>query len=420
MLCAFFPVRVPGPGHWRCLLKAFCVAGSGWSFNSLVFFMPDFDLAVFFAKFPWMSFVSSMLLSMLMLLLLKPVARRTGWVDRPSHRKDHVGEIPLIGGWAVLMVAVLMQVLAPAAQRAPYGFWIGGLLLFGVALADDRSPIRARYRAMVQLGAAVAGVMLGGQLLPSLGDLFGFGPVTAWWLMLPVSILGTVAVINAVNFTDGADGLCGGLSFISLFWFLLSLMIAAPIAAELGEPAAPYAASMVPLAAAMCGGLAGFLWFNLRSPFRRKAAIFLGDSGSMLLGFTLAWFSIHVTSAYGAASPKPVVCLWILAVPLADSASCIVRRILSGVTPMTPDLKHLHHLLIRFGLTPAQAVFAIHIGSFLCGLVGVVGWALHVPETVLFGAFVLALLLFIGWTNLMWRRLDSQAIKPAGSDTVKP
>ncbi|MDO5102941.1 MAG: MraY family glycosyltransferase [Lautropia sp.] len=380
--------------------------------------MPDFDLAVFIAKFPWMSFASSMLLSMFFFLALKPLARRTGWVDKPSNRKAHVGEIPLIGGWGVLLVAIIMQLLGPASQRAPYGFWIGGLLLFVVALADDRSPIRARYRALVQFGAAVAGVMLGGQMLPSLGNLLGFGTVSAWWIMLPVSIVGTVAVINAVNFTDGADGLCGGLSFISLFWFLISLMIAAPVAAAIGEPSAPYAASMVPLAAALCGGLAGFLWFNLRSPFRRKAAIFLGDSGSMLLGFTLAWFSVHVTSAYGAASPKPVVCLWVLAVPLADSASCIVRRIREGVTPMTPDLKHLHHLLMRFGMSPARAVFVIHIASFLCGMVGVVGWAMNVPEPVLFGGFVLSLLAFTAWTNLMWYRidqLDRQAGKPLGA-----
>lgn len=370
--------------------------------------MPDFDLAVFVAKFPWPSFFGSMLLSMFLLLALKPLARRTGWVDKPSQRKAHKGHIPLIGGWAVVLVAVVMQLSGPASQVAPYGYWIGGLLLFFVALADDREPIRARYRAMVQLAAAIAGVMLGGQMLPSLGNLLGFGEIDAWWIMVPVSVLGTVAVINAVNFTDGADGLCGGLCFISLFWFLVALMIASWVATALGEPAAPHAASMIPMAAALCGGLAGFLWFNLRSPFRRKAAVFLGDSGSMFLGFTLAWFAIHATSAYGAASVKPVACLWIVAVPLADSASCIIRRILSGVTPMTPDLKHLHHLLIRFGLTPTQAVFVIHIGSFLCGLVGVLGWAFHVPESILFGAFVITLLLFIAWTNIMWRRIDNQ------------
>ena len=373
--------------------------------------MPDFDVAVFVAKFPWTTFGASMLLSIVATLLLIPVARRIGWVDKPSQRKAHVGDIPLIGGWSILLVALVMQFAGPAALRAPVGYWVGGLLLFLVALIDDRHPIRARYRGFVQLGAAVAGVMLGGKILPSIGDVLGIGTVTAPWIMLPVSIIGTVAVINAVNFTDGADGLCGGLSFISLLWFAVALVFASRHAAMVGVSPEPYAAAMVPLAAALAGGIAGFLWFNLRSPLRRKASVFLGDSGSMLLGFTLAWFAIHATSAYGGASVKPVVCLWIVAVPLADSASCIVRRILTGVTPMTPDLKHLHHLLVRFGMTPGQAVFAIHVGSFCCGLVGVLGWANGVSEPVLFGAFVVALLAFIAWTNLSWRRFDGAEAK---------
>ena len=268
--------------------------------------MPDLDLGAFLASFPWTTFLVGALLSLFLMLALKPVARRTGWVDKPNFRKAHKGEIPLIGGWSILAVAVLLQLAAPAGQRAPLGYWVGGILLFVVAMLDDRNPIRARYRAMVQLGAALAGVTLGGQILPSVGDVLGIGNVSAWWIMFPVSIIGTVAVINAVNFTDGADGLCGGLGFISLFWFMVALMISSRHAAMLSVEPAPYAASMIPLAAALLGGIAGFLWFNLRSPFRRKAAAFLGDSGSMLLGFTLAWYAIHVTSAYGAASVKPV------------------------------------------------------------------------------------------------------------------
>lgn len=382
--------------------------------------MPDFDFAVFFAKFPWTTFGFSFLMSVFVTLLLIPVARRVGWVDKPNQRKAHIGHIPLVGGWAILIMLLIMQFSGPSSTRAPLGFWVGGLLLFFVALADDRHPIRARYRAFVQLAAAFAAVMMGGQILPSVGDVLGIGELTSPWIMFPISIIGTVAVINAVNFTDGADGLCGGLSFISLIWFAVALIFASRFAAMAGIDPEPYAAAMVPMAATIAGATAGFLWFNLRSPFRRKASVFLGDSGSMLLGFTLAWFSIHATSAYGAASLKPVVCLWIVAVPLADSASCIVRRILSGVTPMTPDLKHLHHLLIRFGLTPGQAVFAIHVGSFVCGLVGVVSWAHGVSEPVLFGGFVVALLLFIAWTNIAWRRFDGAEKKLRSDDAVSP
>ena len=171
---------------------------------------------------------------------------------------------------------------------------------------------------------------------------------------------------------------------------------------------ASYAASVIPLAAAMMGGLAGFLFFKMRSPWRGKALVFLGDSGSMLIGLTLAWFAIHVTTAYAAASVSPVVCLWIMALPLFDSASCIFRRIMAGVAPMTADLKHLHHLMRRSGLSIGQSVVVIHAGSFLCGLVGVTGWWLGVPEHLMFAAFAMALMTFVGITNLAWRRADKE------------
>lgn len=374
--------------------------------------MPAFDLTAFVMNFPWFVLFGSLLLAFVATALLMPVARAIGWVDKPNIRKAHEGLIPLIGGWAILLTLVVMQFAGPPDARAPLGYWVGGLLLFSVALVDDRYPIRARWRGIVQVAAAVAAVGLGGRYLPSVGDVLGVGNLSSVWIMLPLSLVGVVAVINAVNFTDGADGLCGGFCFISLLWFAVALLCAGQLAGAAGVTPLPFAGAMVPMAAALMGGIAGFLWFNLRSPLRSRAAVFLGDSGSMFLGFTLAWFAIHASSAHGDHSVKPVVSLWIVAYPLADSASCIVRRILAGVTPMTPDLKHLHHLLIRQGRTPGQAVFTIHVGSFVCGLVGVGGWLLGFSEQTLFGAFVLALLFFIAWTNLAWRRIDGAGRTP--------
>ena len=368
--------------------------------------MPDFDLVTLAATLPWLTVWFAFSLAVVAVWFLNPVARRAGWVDRPNARKIHEGEVPLVGGFAMLFALITVQFTTHAEHRAPMGYWIGALLLFLVAVSDDRSPIRARYRFTVQLAAALAGVSLGGHVLPNLGDLFGTGLLTNVWLMMLVSILGTVAVINAVNFTDGADGLCGGLGLIGLWWFLIALAIADGASDASGQDVATYGASLIPLAAATMGALAGFLLFNMRAPWRKKAAIFMGDSGSTLIGFTLAWLAIHVTSANGSASISPVTCLWILAVPLADSASCIVRRILSGVTPMTADLKHLHHLVYRSGLTVGQSVLAIQAGAFLCGMIGVAGWWAGIADYWMFGAFVATLSAFVGVTNLMWRRID--------------
>ena len=369
--------------------------------------MPSFNLAALAAKFPWFTLSTSFAIAFAAIYFLTPVARRTGWVDKPSLRKNHEGEIPLIGGWGVLLAMAGAQLLGPAVAMAPAGYWIGALLLFFVALIDDRHPIRARYRFLVQFAAAIAGISFGGQALPDLGNLLATGEISAWWIVVPVSVFGTVALINAVNFTDGVDGLCGGLGFISLFWFLIAVTISTSLAARVGAEPATYAHSLIPLAAAVMGSLAAFLFFNMRSPWRRKAAVFMGDSGSMLIGFTLAWFAIHVASAYGSAGVSPVVCLWIMAVPLADSASCFVRRILAGGKPTTPDLRHLHHLLMKSGMSVSRAVATIHAGSFFCGLVGVGGWWLELPDYGMFLGFIVALLGFMLLTIRFWERVES-------------
>jgi UDP-GlcNAc:undecaprenyl-phosphate GlcNAc-1-phosphate transferase len=265
---------------------------------------------------------------------------------------------------------------------------------------------------MVQFMAAVAGVSLGGQVLPDIGNLIGTGNISAWWLVGPVSVIGTVALVNAVNFTDGADGLCGGLGVIGFFWLLCAMAIStAALATPSVAMAAPHASSLAPLGAAAIGGLAGFLLFNLRSPWRKRAAVFLGDSGSMLVGFTLAWFAIHATSAYGEASVSPVVCLWVMAIPLVDSVSCFLRRMLAGETPMKADAKHLHHLLMRCGMPVSSAVATIHAGAFACGFVGVSGWWVGVPDYGLFAGFVLFLLGYVVVTIRKWWQLDGVRVQ---------
>src|SRR5690606_38425787 len=119
--------------------------------------------------------------------------------------------------------------------------------------------VRARYRLLVQLIAAICCVSFGGQILPDVGNLLGTGDLDAWWIVVPVSILGTVAVVNAVNFTDGADGLCGGLGIVGLFWFVVALTSASATAAAAGIEPASHAGGMLALAAAAIGALAGFL-----------------------------------------------------------------------------------------------------------------------------------------------------------------
>jgi UDP-GlcNAc:undecaprenyl-phosphate GlcNAc-1-phosphate transferase len=369
--------------------------------------MTRFELLTLLEIIPTRTMAFSAAITVFAILALVPLARSTGWIDRPGVRKVHEGDVPLVGGWAIFAAMLLMQSMESLDAVAPRGYWAGAMILFIVALVDDRFPVRARYRFAAQVVAAVAGVSMGGQMIGDLGDLLGTGPLDAKWLVVPVSVMGTVALINAVNFSDGADGLCGGVSFTSVLWLVAAIGLAAA-GLDAGQSEAPHAQSLLPLACAMLGALLAFLLFNMRSPWRGRASIFLGDSGSMLVGFTMAWLSVHATTAQGPNSVPPVVCLWIMAVPLADAASCIVRRVMAGATPMTPDLRHLHHLVRRSGMSVGKSVGLIVAGSFFCGLVGVGGWWLGVTEQWMFAGFVASLFGFVAWTNLAWRRLDGR------------
>lgn len=332
------------------------------------------------------------------LVLIRPVIalmRALGWVDRPSSRKAHTGAIPLAGGTGIMATLVVVGVwvwLAPASLgiapellaplREPWALGLAGgaMLVFAVAFVDDRHPIRARWRFITQAAAAFVAVV-GGTVIGSLGSLLWAQELPlALWLGVPFTIFGMCGVINAVNMSDGLDGLAGGIALIAVAWFGLALALIAR--------SQPEAASVLPLVVALAGALVGFLMLNLRTRWRARAAIFMGDGGSMTLGFVLAWLAVRTTGSYGAASMPPVVALWILAVPLIDTISSILRRILAGVTPMSPDHRHLHHLLPTIGLSIRQTVGTIHAAALALGGLGVLGWLLGVPDWLMFWSWI--------------------------------
>lgn len=332
------------------------------------------------------------------LILIGPIStlmRRLGWVDRPSRRKAHEGAVPIAGGIGLVLTLLLVGLwtsVAPgslgvsraalAALSEPWalGLAAGALLVFAVAFTDDRTPIRARWRFIAQ-GAAVVAAVVGGTWIATLGELLWARELRLPLLLaVPFTVFGVCGVINALNMSDGADGLAGGLALMATFWFALVLAYLAGSHAE--------AAALLPVACALAGALVGFLAMNLRTPWRARAAIFMGDGGSMMLGFVLGWLAVRVTNAFGADAPAPVVALWILAVPLADTVSCMMRRVAHGATPMSPDHRHLHHLLPAMGLSIRRSVAIILAVAFVLGGLGVLGWRAGVPDWVMFWAWV--------------------------------
>ncbi|HEX6654789.1 MAG TPA: MraY family glycosyltransferase, partial [Candidatus Limnocylindria bacterium] len=292
--------------------------------------------------------------------VVREVARNANLLDPPGGRKVHEVAVPRLGGFAIATAFYLGIAVALVVARAIFGRRLGietghlAAVLFGVALIaglgliDDVQNMRAR----VKLGAQIVIVLAIYGLGLSIDRLDGpWGSLELGWWSLPLTILWMVAVINAMNLIDGLDGLAAGVALIGLTAFFF--------VAYLHGGSSPV---QVVLSAA-AGGVLGFLRFNLP-----PSTIHMGDSGSMLLGFVLGAAAISVTQAGGHGIP-PWVPLLILALPLADTLRVMVMRVLAGVPIFLPDRRHVHHRLLRRGISQRGATLLLWaVSAVLAGL----------------------------------------------------
>jgi len=302
-------------------------------------------------------------------------ALQLGVVDVPGGRKHHHGEIPLVGGLGMfggLAVAALIALAIGYFQPRHVFFFAAVSLLVITGFVDDRSGLSPRRRFVLQ--AIAASIMVYGAdiRLENFGNLFGFGDVTTGILAAPITIFAVLGVINAMNMIDGVDGLAGGVS-------LIALLVFAAFVAATGQL---HQTLLLPLIAM----IAGFMVFNLRTPWRSRATVFMGDAGSVLLGFALAWYAVNLAQVREVFTP--ITAIWILAVPLMDTTALMIRRVLKGRSPFEADREHLHHILQRAGFTPGQTVAIVYTLSLLLAGVGVAGWWLGLPEYVMFYGFM--------------------------------
>lgn len=313
------------------------------------------------------------------------VAVRIGLVDEPGGRKHHEGAIPLTGGIAIyagFAAAALGSELVTGPTLALVV--ASGVLIIGGA-ADDMHDITARSKFMLELIAALFMTSWAGVYVAKLGNLFGFGPVNLYDWAIPFSVVCALGVMNAINMLDGLDGAAGGTSLVAAAWLALAAALQG-----LGTRAL--------LLLLLCGAIAGFLAWNLRvPPLRRQARVFMGDAGSLMLGFALCWFCIDLTQGAGRTLP-PIVCVWILAVPLLDMARVMFERLRRRQDLFDADREHLHHFLLARGLSHHHAALAMIGLSALTGAIGIGAWRLGVPESLLTYLFfaVLVAILFAG------------------------
>ena len=279
----------------------------------------------------WLLSLVSFLSSIFAVRLLTPMAKTIGLVDRPTGRKRHRGKIPLVGGVAIVFSIAVSLTLAGISLQEFRTLFLGvGVLVF-IGFIDDLKPISARFRLLAQLLIAIVMVFSGKVSLVGFGDIFGFGSVhLPLYLQWVFTVLAVVVLTNAVNLLDGQDGLAGGLVSVMLAWFCF-----------LAWHDQAYIAMTVLLITQ--SAVLGFLVFNVRIPGRDHALVFLGDAGSTVLGFVVAWFAVYLSQSPNIIhSVPPVSFLWILALPLFELVSSFLRRLLRGQSPLKPDREHLH------------------------------------------------------------------------------
>jgi UDP-GlcNAc:undecaprenyl-phosphate GlcNAc-1-phosphate transferase len=183
---------------------------------------------------------------------------------------------------------------------------------------------------------------------------------------VPFTVFACIGVINAINMSDGMDGLSGNLILVTLLGFGIANSL-------WGGP------TRLVLINILSAAVAGFLVFNQRILGRTKAWVFMGDAGSMMLGFVVAWTAIEVSQGE-ARTISPAATLWFLMVPLFDTVSIMIRRVWAGKSPLSPDTQHLHHLLLCLGYTVGEAITLICLLAGLGVAVGILGEAFRVAE----------------------------------------
>lgn len=321
-------------------------------------------------------------LAAILVPVLARVAPAFGLVDYPCERKRHEYAVPLVGGLALTVAA--SSVLAVVSLWLPvsadmswwFGFSVFVMLMCGVL--DDVFELPNWLKALLQAMAVLPPIVFGGLKVLSLGALFGGQPVALDVLAIPFTVVALIGFINAVNLMDGMDGLAGGIACIALSLLGVDAWFAA-------------SPNVLVVALAYGAGALGFLAYNLRTPWRRRATVFLGDAGSLVLGLVVGWCAIKLagTSAHRFMAPMGVA--WVLALPVMDTLTVMTQRLLKGRNPFAPDRLHLHHVLVDLGLTPAHATSLMLALAGAYGLFGLLGSLLRVSEWLMFVLFLVVL-----------------------------
>lgn len=301
-------------------------------------------------------FMGSLFFALIIIPQIRLFALRINILDDPSYRKTHQQPTPHLGGVGIFLASLIPYLFLVLFDIVPvtkplFGLLVGAVAILGVGLIDDIFGLKAMIKLICQIAVAILsygfGIQINNMMIPFLGIL-PLGPlsflITVFWM---------VAMMNAINLIDGLDGLAGGISGIAAAIFALICFFTGSLPLSL-------------FGVAISGACLGFLKYNFY-----QAKIFMGDSGSLFLGYVLSVICVlgivktSLTFAW-------IIPIMTLIIPIFDTALSIIRRIKNKQSIFKADNSHIHHQLIKAGLTPKQVVVSSYIISFIFGLTGLI------------------------------------------------
>ena len=308
--------------------------------------------------------VLALFISLALVPLMVRWAVPLGLMDEPGPRKIHGKSIPRVGGIAIAAgTLIAIFVWLPWDERIA-GYLFGALVIVVFGVIDDREDLDYRLKFAGQVAAALLFIWISGVHVTRAP--FVYGAVIPEWIGLPLTVMVLVGITNAINLADGMDGLAGSTSLIT--------------AAALGYFAFVGGDLVVTLVAVcLVSATLGFLRYNTH-----PARVFMGDTGSQFLGFSVAVLGILVIEQSNTAV-SPLVPLLVLALPIIDTFYVMTKRIRAGRSPFSPDREHLHHRLLDGGFSQYEALLVVYV--WLTLLVSLAWWLRYAPDAMLVGAF---------------------------------
>lgn len=322
---------------------------------------------------------------------MRPLARKIGLVDRPSARKHHRGSVPLIGGLCFFLGTLVGLSYLGYFDGFVTSLLVAGSLIVVAGALDDANDLSVTSRLLIEAGAAGLVIFMSGFYVHDLGEIIGTRHIDIGLIGIPFTIIAVIGLINAFNMMDGIDGLAASMAMVC-------------IAAMLLFDESPWSSPGVMLMLqVLFAALIPYLLVNLGWPDGRK--VFMGDAGSTLIGFVLAWALIYMSHArVGRMAPPDV--LWCVALPVMDTLAVMYRRMRLGRSPFRADRQHLHHLLLDTGM-PSRLALVIMI--LAAGALVMLGYGLrNMPQSVGLAAFVLVLALHVWWVPKLLMRLHGR------------